>query len=154
MSAGFIHEEMMDLFEVPVEYHLAHCISADLSVSKGIVTEFDRRFGIGAKLKAAYPGYRKQWRESGMKFDCIRTDRVLNLITKERCNYRPTYGSVRGALEKMRDICIENGIGKVAMPRIASGLDRLKWEKVAGIITEVFADTGIEIMICVPADEN
>ena len=151
-TAGMIREITGDLFEVGEDYFLAHCISADFSMSKGIVTEFDRRFGIGAALKAGYPKYRAVWQEEGRKSDCLLTGRVFNLVTKERYNYRPTYASVTGALEKMRDICKEQGIKKVAMPRIGSGLDRLKWDKVYGIIYGIFAGTGIEVLVCVPKE--
>lgn len=38
---------------------------------------------------------------------------------------------------------------KFAMPRIGCGLDRLQWDKVKTIIEEVFADTDVEILVCV-----
>jgi O-acetyl-ADP-ribose deacetylase (regulator of RNase III) len=40
------------------------------------------------------------------------------------------------------------GATKLAMPKIAAGLDRLEWSKVYEIICEVFGDMGIEIVIC------
>lgn len=36
----------------------------------------------------------------------------------------------------------------LAIPRIASGLDRLQWAKVREIIKEVFDDMDIEILVC------
>ena len=119
-------------------------------MSRGIVTEFNRRFGIGKALKDNYPGYAAAWEDEEKKFDCLQTGRVFNLVTKARYNYRPTYDSVRGALEMMRECCEKQGIRKLAMPKIASGLDRLQWEKVSGIIQEVFRDMTIEIMVCIP----
>lgn len=38
---------------------------------------------------------------------------------------------------------------KLAMPRIGCGLDKLEWSKVKAIIEEVFADTDVEILVCV-----
>lgn len=38
---------------------------------------------------------------------------------------------------------------KLAMPRIGCGLDRLQWVKVKEIIEEVFANTNVEILVCV-----
>ena len=144
------HEENRDLFDGTEDYYLAHCISADFSVSKGIVVQFDRRFSIGEKLRTGWLGYRAAWEREGKEFDCLLTDRVFNLVTKERYNFKPTYDSVRGALELMRGICQEKGIRRVAMPRIASGLDRLSWPEVSKIIRDVFAGTDIEIMVCIP----
>ena len=57
---------------------------------------------------------------------------------------------MRGALEIMRGICETQGVRKVAMPKIASGLDRLQWDKVSGNIREVFGNMDIEIMVCIP----
>ena len=37
-------EEVRDLFSVPNDYYLAHCISADFGMGKGIVIEFNKRF--------------------------------------------------------------------------------------------------------------
>ena len=37
-------EERKDLFSVQDEYYLAHCISADFGMGKGIVVEFNKRY--------------------------------------------------------------------------------------------------------------
>ena len=39
-------EEQRDLFLVSEEYYLAHCISADFGMGKGIVVEFNKRFNM------------------------------------------------------------------------------------------------------------
>jgi hypothetical protein len=49
----------------------------------------------------------------------------------------------------MKGLCLQEGITKVAMPRIGCGLDRLQWGIVREIILEVFEDTDLEIVICV-----
>ena len=74
--------------------------------------------------------------------------RVFNLITKERYFQKPTYESLRGALECMKTLCGEKGVRRVAMPVIGCGLDRLEWEKVSAIIREVFSDKGVEVLVC------
>ena len=49
----------------------------------------------------------------------------------------------------MKRQCLENGIDKIAMPRIGCGLDRLEWFVVEDMIKEIFQDTSIEIVIYV-----
>ena len=49
----------------------------------------------------------------------------------------------------MKEECRLNGIRKVAMPLIGCGLDKLKWEQVSAIIREVFADTDMDILVCI-----
>ena len=48
-------EEVRDLFSVPEEYFLAHCISADFAMGKGIVLEFNKRFDMKRQLRQKYP---------------------------------------------------------------------------------------------------
>ena len=50
--------------------------------------------------------------------------------------------------EMMKEYLDFIGATKLAMPKIASGLDRLEWTKVYDIICEVFEDMDIEIVIC------
>jgi O-acetyl-ADP-ribose deacetylase (regulator of RNase III) len=141
-------EEQRDLFLVSEEYYLAHCISADFGMGKGIVVEFNKRFNMKYKLRNKYPNYLNEWHNSGYEGDCIMEGRVLNLITKERYFHKPTYQSLKSALMVMKTICHKENITKIAMPVIGCGLDKLSWDKVSGIIKEVFSDSDIEILVC------
>lgn len=141
-------EEARDLFTVSGEYYLAHCISADFGMGKGIVVEFNKRFDMKRKLQSKYPDYINEWHRRKWSFNCILEDRVFNLITKERYFHKPTYDSLYGALNLMKFISIQKGITKIAMPIIGCGLDKLQWDKVSEIIKEIFEDTEIEILVC------
>ena len=141
-------EETRDLFSVPEDYYLAHCISADFGMGAGIVVEFNKRFDMKRKLQAKYPDYINEWHHMHRYADCILEGRVLNLVTKERYFHKPTYKSMHGALELMKVNCRWNNITKIAMPIIGCGLDKLQWDKVSELIQEVFANTDIEILVC------
>lgn len=141
-------EEYIDLFSIPEDYYLAHCISADFGMGKGIVIEFNERFDMKRKLQKTYPDYINQWHHNRMIGDCIQQDRVFNLITKERYWMKPTYESLKAALVKMKDLCSEIHVTKLAMPVIGCGLDRLQWDKVSEIIKDVFNNVDIEILVC------
>ena len=143
-----LREEKRDLFSVPEDYYLAHCISADFAMGKGIVVEFNRRFDMKNKLKAHYPDYLDQWQKEKKSSGCVLAGRVFNLITKERYFQKPTYETMRGALECMKALCAQKDIHRVAMPVIGCGLDRLEWEKVSAVIRDVFAGTDVEILVC------
>ena len=118
-------------------------------MGRGIVTEFNRRFSLGKKLRIFHPCYLREWQENGKEYDCIVCGRVINLITKEKYSHKPTYATLRGALERMKEECCLYNIQKVAMPLIGCGLDKLKWEQVSAIIREVFGDTDMEILVCI-----
>ncbi len=138
-----------DLFTVPEEYYLAHCISADFALGAGIAVLFCRKFDMRNKLRAKYPNYLNKYIINDYKGECILEGRTFNLITKERCFHKPTYESLRMSLGKMRDICLELGITKLAMPKIGCGIDGLSWSTVSTMIQDVFKDTEIEIIVCI-----
>ena len=141
-------EEIRDLFSVPEDYYLAHCISADFGMGKGIVVEFNKRFEMKNKLQVKYPDYLDRYNRHRIGGDCILEGRVLNLITKERYFHKPTIITMRIALKKMKKVCIEHGITKIAMPTIGAGLDRLSWGTVSDQIRMIFDDIDIEILVC------
>lgn len=150
-------EEKRDLFSVDNSYVLAHCVSADFALGKGIAKEFDKRFDMKRKLKEKYGEY---YNHSTFLWDCgdhfisaslapaLYIDNVFNLVTKQFYYNKPTYKSLRRALEHMKGKCDIEGIKKIAMPKIGCGLDKLEWEKVSIIIKDVFKDTDIEILVC------
>lgn len=130
-----------DLFALPDDYVLAHCISADAKMGKGIAAEFVRRFDL-EPLKKRAAG-------EPLKIGaCYREGRVMNLVTKAKYFNKPTYGSLTQAVRSLREACESEAAAKLAMPRIGSGLDRLRWEKVREIVKKEFADTEIEIVVC------
>lgn len=144
-----IREEQRDLFTVPKDYILVHCISADLAMGAGIAKEFTKR-GVKAQLQRKY---HKVEVGGCLVSHATDWDVELSLVTKEKYWQKPTYETMRMALEDAEFLCCEGAMNdenvKFAMPRIGCGLDRLQWDKVKAIIEEVFADTDVEILVCV-----
>ncbi|PZD97273.1 hypothetical protein DNH61_02645 [Paenibacillus sambharensis] len=130
-----------DLFKMPEEYALAHCISADAKMSAGIAVEFKKRF----KLSSLQEDARQDRLQVG---SCYKVGRVLNLATKPKYWQKPTYDTLTASLKTMRKICLSDSITQIAMPEIGCGLDKLQWGKVREILHEIFKDTDIEIVIC------
>lgn len=142
-------ESKQDLFKGTEHYFLAHCISADFGMGRGIVVEFNKRFDMKNVLKLKYPSYLQQWDDNGGMGDCLLEGRVFNLITKRNYWNKPTYRSMAQALEQMKALAEENNVTKIAMPVIGCGLDKLEWEKVSDLIKLTFQDTSIEILVCI-----
>jgi hypothetical protein len=134
--------EKRDLFTMPQGYYLAHCISADFALGAGIAKVFDEVYNMRFKLFRNYDNYEY----SGG--DALPVDNVFNLVTKKKCWHKPTYESLREALEMMKEQLDFLGATKLAMPWIGCGLDRLQRDNVYDIICEVFEDMDIEIVIC------
>ena len=141
-----ITEIQQDLFTVPQGYYLAHCISGDYALGAGIAKKFDEIYNMRFKLHRDYAIPEGQ--KSANIGRALLVDNVFNLVTKERCFHKPTYDELYNTLIDMREQCELFNITKLAMPRIAAGLDRLDWEKVKDIIEDVFGNTDIKILIC------
>jgi len=136
-----IKEEQRDLFSVPHGYYFAHCISGDFALGAGIAVKFNELYNMRKKLKGLY--------DYTITDNCaILIDNVFNLVTKQRAFHKPTYESLREALEDMIETIETLEIEKIAMPRIGSGLDKLSWDRVKEIIEEVFDEIDVEILIC------
>lgn len=133
-----ITERKQNLFTVPENHFLAHCISVDCKMGAGIAVEFKSRFKEVAELKP----YQSEVGE------CVLTGRVFNLFTKHRYFHKPTYETMTASLISLRKLCEQENVKYLSIPRIGCGLDRLSWNKVKEIIIDVFSDTDIEILVC------
>lgn len=124
-------EKYDDLFNSETE-SLAHCISKDVKMGKGIAVEFKNRYGGMTEIISQTPT---------IGDICVlrRENRwIYYLITKELYWGKPTYKNLKSCLENMKRHMEENGVKNVAMPQIGCGLDRLKWETVREMIKEIF----------------
>lgn len=143
-------EEVRDLFTVPQGYMLAHCISADFNLGGGIAKQFCEHYNMREKLKSEYGTFFDDTDDAGY---CFKIDNVYNLVTKRHVYDKPTYESLKEALEDMSIFMKEELQNKVAMPRIGCGLDGLNWNIVKAIIKDVFENTDVEILVCMREED-
>lgn len=137
-------EVHQDLFTVPKDYCLVHCVSADFALGAGIAKEFAKR-GVKEELKKNY-----YFTPVGKAVITHATEWAMefNLVTKEKYYQKPTYDTLHSALIHLKLYCCTLKIKKLAMPRIGCGLDKLEWCKVKPMIEKVFANTDVEILVC------
>jgi O-acetyl-ADP-ribose deacetylase (regulator of RNase III) len=133
-----------DLFDLDNhKYFYVHCISADCALGAGIARVIQSRYNIKHLLK-------KYKAKLGREFhvgEVVKTKNIINLVTKNLCFEKPTYGAMRQCLTTLKNYCVKNKVTHLAMPTIGSGLDKLSWGKVKAIIIEVFNDTDITIEV-------
>lgn len=139
-----------DLFSVDEDYYFVHCISSDIAMGKGIAVKF-RDMGVKKFIKDTYA---VNWEGTGFCIGARAGGRtVFNLVTKQYYYDKPTYQTMRQALEDLYyklerlEFVFGNHV-KLAMPLIGCGLDKLEWNKVSEIIKDVFKDADVEILVC------
>ncbi|KAK3098050.1 hypothetical protein FSP39_015596, partial [Pinctada imbricata] len=130
-----------DLFSCEDTESLAHCISEDCRMGKGIAVIFKKKFGDVQILK-------NQGKKTGEVAILKKGKRfIYYLVTKPKFQDKPTYDTLRSSLNAMKKHCITHNVTSVSMPRIGCGLDRLQWEEVSTMICEIFADTTMTITV-------
>ena len=143
-----IEERKMDLFKMPTDYTLVHCISEDCAMGAGIAKIFNVRYkNMKGFLIDTLEANKLKYPVSIFYYGGNRHN-VINMITKEKYWHKPTYKTFKAALEDVVEICQNNNIKKLAMPKIGCGLDKLQWGEVKNIIEWYFKDLHIEIVVC------
>ena len=134
--------EVGDLFELKDTHLLVHCISRDCALGAGIASTFKKYYPDLASDLSIYI------KQTNTDRRClIFKGKVANLITKERYFNKPTYDDIQLALDELKQIIINKGYTKIAMPKIGCGLDNLSWVKVKKMIIQTFNELNIEIIV-------
>ena len=126
---------------------IAHCVSADLKMSRGVARDIKERF-IPHVKDIKYTGY-----VGGILTMRYEHGYVYNLVTKELFFGKPKLQDVRTALIKMKIHAIRNRVYSIHMPKIGCGLDRLAWNDVKIIIERLFVNSSIDVAICLKEDD-
>ena len=143
-----------DILSAPIRYQkvigdvfystdsLAHCVSADFKISTDIARKIRRNFSMNCpinldhRLNPLWP----QWIPSQKK--CVH-----QLITKQKFHNKPTFGTLRASLERLRTHAEENGVRQISMPCIDSVLDKLQWNVVRQLIQDTFRTSPVAIIV-------
>ncbi|GMT32406.1 hypothetical protein PFISCL1PPCAC_23703, partial [Pristionchus fissidentatus] len=145
-----ITHETGDLFEIAyrpeiADWAIAHCISEDCGMGKGIAVHFKKRYGKVADLKRQVANGKTKGSAAYLEAD----GRIIfYLITKEKYYNKPTYDTLEGSIKDMISIMKEKGVKGCVMPRIGCGLDRLDWVKVEKMLETHFHAAGKEAIVC------
>lgn len=139
----YYREVYGDLFAVRAEYVIAHCISEDCEMGKGIATEFVRRNpNMRSYLLSLNPKVGQ-----ALFYEGEDIHHVFNLITKKKYNGKPTRASFNTAIRSLKEEMLKRGLRKLAIPLLGSGLDKLNWVQSSQFIQKEFSDTNIQIFV-------
>ncbi|KAJ8946991.1 hypothetical protein NQ318_019072 [Aromia moschata] len=143
---GVTREEPRDLFQTPADFCLAHCVAADLRMSRGIALTFKKAFRQLEELRRQRPEVGRVLQITAAEQEKERS--VFYLVTKQLSHHKPTYQTVWDTLVELRDVLLSQSISSLAIPKIASGLDGLDWRVIRSMLEVLFRFTGIEILVC------
>ncbi|MBS1584607.1 MAG: hypothetical protein JSS82_03600 [Bacteroidetes bacterium] len=140
-----------DLFSCPPDYSIAHCISADAVMGRGIAVDVCKKFPknrsalkrIGVPLQVHSVATVDIGTEDHRRF-------LFNMVTKPRYFSKPEMTDIEKTLDALVIACQENNVEYLAIPRIGCGLDRLFWPAVLRTIKERFSGTGIVVVVYHP----
>ena len=131
-----MHYRQGDLLQSPS--NLAHCVSHDMVMGRGIAVEIANRFGRHDINIAP---------KHGVAWKIVDNRYILYLITKDRYDDKPSLLDMKITLINLRWFCETRGIRQLSIPRIGCGLDRLSWTDVEKLIIEELDNHGIEITV-------
>jgi O-acetyl-ADP-ribose deacetylase (regulator of RNase III) len=135
-----------DLLEI--EGSIAHCVSADLKMGKGIALD----------IKNKYHQVMKDFKNNNINkievgdIGIVNNNEhfIYNLVTKQTFNEDVNderYNKLRNSLRKMIDHMKSEGVTEINIPRLGAGLDKLNWSRVEDMIREEFKNEEIIINI-------
>ena len=121
---------------------IAHCVSADFKMSAGIALKMRKQYPTNypSNLEHTTTPLWPQWIPQSHRY-------VYHLITKQKYHQKPTYGTLRASLERMRSHAEQNGVHAISMPCIGCGLDQLDWSHVRQLTQDTFRHSHIKIVV-------
>lgn len=131
-----------DLFNMPSEYSLAHCVAQDMNMGSGIAVRFSQQFKRREEL------YSQRQRSGGLAVLKDKERYIYYLVTKRESNGKPTMLTLWNSLQKLRKHIEDNNVKQLAIPRIGCGLDRLEWSEVKYMLECTFREVDVKITVC------
>lgn len=128
----------MNIVTVPQGWLVCFATDSDISMGVGLPKLMNDTFHIEKKL-------------DGDVYDVGTAqifDNVAALIVKESSYDRADERYLRDALIELRGKCEDAGFDRVAMPKLCTGNNGMKWGTVKKMIKEVFKGSDIFVMIC------
>lgn len=120
---------------------LAHCVSADLAMKKGIARQIKEKFSHGAEvmIPKAKVGQFAMWKYEGRY--------IFHLITKNKYYEKPTMDALWSSVIRLKQFMSQHNITLLAVPKLACGLDRMLWTDIEPILKKTFEDSGILVIV-------
>lgn len=138
---NILHEKR-DVFTVPQGYYILGALSTDFEYNVGFPKAFDNVFDLKYRIKKCMPD------DQFNPGDVLTIGNAIVLFVKESSYDAVDEKALYESLMTLRDVLEEEGIEKIAMPKICSGKNGIPWDITLDVISHVFRDADVEILIC------
>ncbi|CAH1709004.1 unnamed protein product [Aphis gossypii] len=144
-----IKELKGSIFNCPDNFAIAHCISADLKMNKGITNLICKVYGDTS------PQLALQELNVGNTIPINNNNKtIFHLITKKLYYHKPKYEDLKTSVHNLKLEAIRLNILKIAIPTLISGPHEFSWSIIKQLIYSEFENTNIEIYIYHKDEEN
>ena len=126
---------------------IAHCISADAVMAKGVARQIKNTYGHVTNLRLQISQLPKHDQVGQVITVKCPQKTVFHLITKAKYFKKPTLTSIMLSLVNLRKYMNSNGYTQVAMPAIACGLDKMVWRDIEYLIRQIFDNSNILVTV-------
>ena len=120
---------------------IAHCVSKDLAMKKGLALQIKTRFG-------GIPDLKRQHAQVGQIAVLKHGTRwIIHLVTKEYYHNKPTQAAIYSTLVHMRQFMLKQGLTIIGIPKLATGLDKQPWPIIKQMLHKIFDDYNILVIV-------
>ena len=130
-----------DLFTCSPTSSMAHCVSQDLKMTRGIAHKFRTVFGCVGDLYSQSP------RVGGVVYLKRRSNFIYYIVTKEFFYQKPQLNDYFAAIHSLRDLILSHNVTELAIPQLGCGLDRIPIPLFYSSLRSIFCGDSIIITV-------
>ena len=136
-----LNYEILKAYRSKYEVCTHICISADCHLRRGVALQIREMFGRVSEIERQRKGVGEvAVLDVGPRY-------VYHLVTKRYYYHRPSLSAVAACLLNLKRHMHENHVSELAVPLLASGLDRLYWPDIERLLSITFHHSGVTIYI-------
>ena len=130
-----------DLFTCPPTSSMAHCVSQDLRMTRGVAYRFRTVFGCIGDLCSQSP------RVGDVVYLNRGSTFIYYIVTKKYFYQKPLLKDYFTALYSLRDLVLSHGVTDLAIPQLGCGLDRVPIPLFYSSLRSIFCGDSIIITV-------
>jgi len=131
-----IVEVPMNILTVPQGWATVCAISADLDVSVGLPKLFNDTYQISERISAPERGH------------AYSIGNTFAMVVKDSSYDKPNEDDFDKALEELANLCVIDGVTRLAIPKLCCGRNGFAWRPTKKKIIAAFKSTNVFIMVC------